>query len=161
VRSLGPMRNEQPVTAFPKPVRAPKKPRKPLRRSRMKSSSRGTKHSRRQREWGRMAWLHSLGVCAPKRLFPALVRTACEGPFQVMHLGPRVGYRAPDPQTALGCRRHHEDIDQARDWFLTLVSTERAYAERVMYESATAAWMELTPEVRAEWDARAAQARRA
>jgi hypothetical protein len=154
------MRNEQPmIRPQPKPVRAPKKPRNPLRRSRMKPSSRGTKHSRRQREWGRMAWLHSLGVCAPKRLFWGIVETPCDGPFQVMHIGPRMGYRAPDSQTALGCRRHHEDIDQARGWYRALPRAEREILEGTLYQYATEAWLALPAEVRAEWDARAAAQR--
>jgi hypothetical protein len=196
------------VTAFPKPVKRPKKPRQPLRRTRMRPGARrsavkkaaqnipqlfpkpepkrGTKHSRREREWGRMAWLHSSKLCFVWGFFATawekndpeseIIRAVerggtftaheamsifsrCEGELQVMHLGPRKGYRAPDNQTALGCRRHHEDIDQARSWFRCLTIAQRAAFELYLYRKATAAWLALPPEERAAWDARAAAER--
>lgn len=140
------------LIGFPKPARKGKSAPAPMKRRPMRKSARGTKHSRRPRELGRMAWLHSLRVCFVKKLFHALVETPCEGELQVMHLGPRKGYRAPDNQTQLGCRHHHEDIDQARDWFLTLDNAQRADVERILYEKATESWMALTSDERDEWN---------
>jgi hypothetical protein len=102
-----------------------------------------------------MAWLHSLERCAVAETYIEEWVGPCEGEFQVMHLGARKGYRAPDSQTALGCRRHHEDIDQARDWFRSETKDRRAAIERGIYEQATIEWEALTDAERAQWAERA------
>ncbi len=114
------------TAAFPKPVRSPKEP-KPLRPKRwgVSRSARGTKHSRRPRDFDRMRFLSDLGSCAVSAWFvsPASgkrwvltsdLAELCSGRIEVAHLslGKTAGRRrAPDAQTAPICHQHHTDID--------------------------------------------------
>jgi hypothetical protein len=150
---------------FPKPVKRVKD-RKPLKRSRMKASKRGTAHSRRPREWGRLAYYKTLpcdmfASCVAQ--FPdALVMFwgACLGRTEVAHLGDRAGWRrCPDSETAPLCRHHHQDIDGRiggrAPWYVALGREgQRALRERLVAR-ADLRWSTLTTNQRQDWNARA------
>ena len=153
----------------PKPVAKPKKPRQPLRRSWMRAGKRKTKHARRVREWGRMAFYKSL-PCGLLEAMSALEKVSihqarvwvdfCDGVVEVAHLGPRAGWRrGKDAETAPLCRKHHRDIDGQvggkAPWYVAR-GREGQFAVRArLIAQADALWFALDPEQRAEWDARA------
>ncbi len=73
----------------------------------------------------------------------------CEGEFQCAHLFGR--YSNGDDFTVLACRKHHQDIDQTRSWFLALTKMERIWIKSALAARATDAWMMLPIEERARW----------
>jgi hypothetical protein len=156
----------------PKPVKRAKAKPTGLKRKRwgVQRKAGGTKHSRRWRDWGRMAWLHSLRVCfvrefvrqrfngpldeMPRAIALRLAGTGlmgdCYGAFQCSHLFGR--YRDPhDAKTVLACRRHHEDIDRTRAWFLALTKPERLWLKTDLAARATAGWDQVPPSEQARW----------
>lgn len=147
---------------------------KPMQRTWMRPSARGTKHGRRRRGWGRMAYLASrpcdviaafidlLGVDVVANM--VLVPGPHSGKGEVMHLGnkadPGGRRREDDDDTAKGCKGHHVEIDGDLGglgrWYVALGrEMQHAFRKRLI-DRATAAWEALTPEQRADWDARAA-----
>jgi hypothetical protein len=173
------------IRPVPKPVPRPKKPSKPLRSRRRRrprveqvqqafpkpTRPEGTKHRRRAREFGRMAFYAHLwcmlldlargGNAEPRHMEAWL---ACEGPIEVAHLGARAGWRrCSDDQTAPLCRKHHRQIDgkvggRAR-WFVELGREGQREVREKLIRFAGYYWDGLTPEGRGEWDRRAAAER--
>jgi hypothetical protein len=159
------------VNPCPKPVKREKKKPRGLRAKHwgVRRKARGTAHSRRPREWGRMAWLHHWRACFVRAFFQerwspydpeASMAIAiqerltglvppCGGPFQCAHLFGR--YNNGDDKTILACRDHHMDIDQTRRWFLVLTKPERLWLKTFLAARATAAWESLPVEERARW----------
>jgi hypothetical protein len=131
---------------------------KPLRAKRwgVSRSKRGTKHGRREREFGRMKCARETMACAALLLAATSDIGPCIGRAEYMHLGPRKGYRAPDCEGAKGCSQHHQDIDQTRAWYLALTDEARADFRARAIAAQKEAWDSLTPEQRAWWDERAA-----
>ncbi|MES2339262.1 MAG: hypothetical protein V4537_14305 [Pseudomonadota bacterium] len=162
--------------AFPKPVKREKKKPRGLRRRRwgVHRKAGGTAHSRRPRELGRMAWLHSLRTCfvswfmtTPvqymifahdiERLMLLAIRasiaprlTPCGGWFECAHLFGRYG--DGDNFTVLLCRDHHHDVDRYRTWFRSLPREHRVALKLYLAARATAGWLKLSVEDRARWD---------
>lgn len=175
----------------PKPVKREKKKPTGLRRTSMTPATYGealakqrksqrrrrqhqkrlSAHARRPREWGRMAWLHSLRFCFvraffqqqwlvedpdPDQAMAGVVQfrliglvSPCGGEFQCAHLFGR--YNNGDRFTVLACRDHHMDVDQTRRWFLVLTKPERRWLKTFLAARATLAWEALPTEERARW----------
>lgn len=131
-----------------------------------------TKHARRPREFGRMAFYSSLwcmlrdlargGNIATRDVEAAM---ACDGPIEVAHLGDRGASgtggwrRCPDAQTAPLCRKHHRGIDggvggRAR-WYVALGRAGQQELREKLVFFADAYWDGLTEAQREEWNARA------
>jgi hypothetical protein len=160
--------------AFPKPTRAPK-PRHGLTRSPMRRGKSKTKHGRRVREWGRMAYMKTQ-PCDVRAAFIAtfgdemrarfmvvsgsMFPGPCHGVTEVMHLREQASqHRADDSRTAPGCRKHHLQIDGdlggCGPWYVALGREgQKALRERLV-QRATLRWLTLTGNERADWDARA------
>ncbi len=155
---------------FPKPVKRTKTP-KPLRAKRwgLSKSKRGTAHSRRKREWGRMAYAHTwpcdvvlsyvkeFGVLVLANPTPGL----CDGPREYMHLHlvDDGGVRPPDHQGAIGCRKHHGDIDgrtgrESRRWYTELDDEDRLRLRQRLVARQRARWDEVPWAEQVAWDAR-------
>lgn len=163
--------------AFPKPVKKVKASPKPIPRSWMRKSARGTKHSRREREFGRMAFYSSLwcmlrdlargGSIPPANVSAAM---ACDGPIEVAHLGDRGATgtggwrRAPDATTAPLCRHHHRGIDGKvggkAPWYVALGREGQSELRGLLVLFSSNYWDGLTPAGRAEWDANAERQRK-
>lgn len=176
------------MSAWPKPVKREKK-RKPLRRGKSLGPAtfeearekmrerarrrrlhppRKTKHARREREWGRMAYAHTW-PCDVHEAFVeefgllfsslALIHPGpCSGRRQYMHLHLEDdgGVRPPDHQGAIGCEGHHKDIDgkvggKGR-WYVTLFADGQLRLKRRLVTRQRARWDALTPEQRAYWN---------
>lgn len=173
----------------PKPAPRPKRPRRGLqpqtyqealerrRRGKRAGAGRGTSHSRREREWGRMAFAHTWPCDVAgaydeefRGVYPtfealALGPQPCGGRRQYMHLHLEEGSgkRAPDHQGAIGCEDHHKDIDgkvggKGR-WYVALGGEGQLRLRRRLVERQCARWDELTQTGRAIWD-RIAKVRR-
>ena len=155
----------------PKPTKRPPKPRKPLRRgkpiarSRMRPSKRGTRHSRRPREWGFMAFCHARGcelcldVDLQKLIGIVFLRV---GPLEFAHLSDRKRYDVGDVGACLH-QAIHRGIDGKEGgkapWYVALERSGQNLFRMRLANRARAAWDRLTPEQRAEWDAKAAAQR--
>lgn len=142
---------------FPKPVKQ-ERPRKPLRRTRMRPSARGTKHSRRERHFGYMLFVKHR-CCAV--LYMKGVETLCtydeDGNVEAAHVGPRVGPRASDLDTIPLCSLHHriDGWDTYSGPFKGWTREQRrAWAEKEI-AVVRACWELLSPEARDNWNARA------
>lgn len=174
------------MTAFPKPIKREKK-RKPLaRKARLapkrwgvSRSKRGTKHSRRERAWGFMAYQRSQPcdvVAAYDEEFPGVYPTfealtigppSCSGGgVQFMHLPLTVGRRrGPDMHGAPGCGGlppgHHEQIDgglggHAR-WYVALGRDGQQRLRERLRARALARWGNLTQAERDNWNTMASR----
>lgn len=109
------------AVAFPKPEPRPKKARKPLQRKvrlQVKSwgVSRGpskTKHARRPREWGFMAFCHWRGCELALDLDSQAILDVvhlCDGRLEFAHLSDRKRYDVGDVGACL-CKRAHVGFD--------------------------------------------------
>lgn len=126
----------------------------------------GTSHRRRRREWGRMAYAHTLGCdvwFAYAEEFGAVGAAhagigPCRGRREYMHLHLEEGsgVRAPDHQGAIGCEGHHEDIDGEvggkGPWYVALGRDGQLRLKRRLVDRQRARWDALAPEERAHWD---------
>ena len=156
----------------PKPIRRPPKAPKPLRRgkpiarSHMRKSKRGTKHSRRPREFGFISFCHARGceLCLDADL-QKLISVFCprSGPVEFAHLSNRRRYDTGD----IGACLHqwiHRGIDGKEGgkapWYVALERSGQNLFRMRLANRARAAWERLTPEQRAEWDRRAAAQRK-
>jgi hypothetical protein len=183
--------NGESIRPQPKPTRAPKErsrlrqvspkraariaageERPGMKRGRPMRRKGDTAYANRDREFGRMAFYHSLwcmlrdlargGNVEPRHMMAAL---ACEGPIEVAHLGERAGYRrCSDAETAPLCRRHHRGIDGTvggrAKWYSELGrEDQRDLRDRLIRFSAYY-WDGLTPAEQAKWE-QIAEARRA
>lgn len=192
------------MTAFPKPVRK-EKPRKwfgPRRRTRAETAARasrkqakaalalpppvspkGTKHSRRPRDLGRMLfysqlWCMLRDLSRGGNIEPHLMKAAEDcgrgsywGGLEVAHLGDRGATgtggwrRAPDDKTAPLCRKHHKAIDgkeggKAR-WYVAMGRLEQQELRAKLVRFAGYYWDGLSDHGRAHWNELAAAQRRA
>ena len=164
------------IRPVPKPTKRPPKPRQPLRRGKplerswMRKGAKKTKHARRAREFGRMAFYSSLwcmlrDISRAGRLPTPIneVTQACEGPIEVAHLGDRGATgtggwrRAPDAKTAPLCRHHHRSIDGRvggkAPWYVALGREGQRELRADLVLFADLYWQGLTEEGRAHWDA--------
>lgn len=155
------------IRPVPKPVRAPKKPRKPLPRGKpiartwMKRSARGTAHSRRPRELGFMAFCHARGceLCLDPDVRKLVDIPRCTGRLEFAHLSDRRRYDVGDVGAVL-----HQSIHRGIDgkeggkatWYVALERSGQHLVRMRFANRARRAWDALTPEQRADWDARAA-----
>lgn len=154
----------------PKPQRD-ERARKPLRRKTWMRYRRTTKHARRERQFGKMAFL----ATRPCDVVPAFWEVVlalpeyegqapgpCRGRVEVMHLREHAQqHRASEDRVAPGCgHQHHKDIDGKvggrGPWWVALGRELQAKLKDALSARATAAWMALSPEERAGWDAKAA-----
>lgn len=154
-------------------------PRKPIQAKRwgVSRSARGTAHGRRERDFGRMAFLSGLEECAAKAWLSSLPHSylllmigvgfpGCLGRLEVAHLslGKTAGRRrAPDAQTAPLCHQHHTDIDgkiggQGR-WYAGLGYDGQQELRRWIIDWATAKWEAIGKSERDAWRRRAAPER--
>lgn len=167
----------------PKPAPRPKRARRGLQpqtyeealeRRRRKGgraagAGRGTSHSRRPREWGRMAFAHTWRCDVGEAfvdefgvLFSALALLhpgLCRGRRQYMHLHLENdgGVRPPDRQGAIGCEGHHDDIDgrsgrRARAWYVTLGAEGQLRLKHRLVDRQCARWDALTPAEQDRWE---------
>ena len=152
--------------AFPKPVKV-KKPRKPLQRSRMRPSKRGTKHGRRPREAGFMAFCHDRGceLCLDTHLHEVLgIVCLREGPLEFAHLSDLKRYDVGD----IGACLHqaiHRGIDGKEGgkapWYVALEKSGQHLFRMRLANRARAAWDRLLPSQQIGWDMKAAAQRSA
>lgn len=146
----------------PKPVRAPKKPRKPMRRTRMKPSARGTKHSRRAREYGFMAFCHARGcelaLDFDTQRILGISHDCSFEPIEFAHLHDRRRYAPGDIGAGLD-RTTHRGIDGKEGgkatWYVALDRRGQHLFRMRLANRARMAWDALTPAEREEWDRRA------
>jgi hypothetical protein len=148
------------AVAFPKPESRPKKPRKAIqRKARIQAKRWGvshgpskTKHARRPRNFGRMAFVKTLPCGLADAFFvvagsltdgppPGL----CSGPIECMHLGDRAGWRrCSDDETAPGCRTHHRGIDGTvggrAPWYVALGRDGQRALRAELVSRASEAW---------------------
>lgn len=133
--------------------------------------AKGTAHSRRPREFGKMFFLRTL-PCRVREVWLSVVLNAghnrdglpepprCDSIIEVMHLGSkrkRGGWRrADDSETARGCRVHHRGIDGTvggrGPWYVALGEDGQTELRRRLVALNDAEWLALTPESRALWD---------
>jgi hypothetical protein len=148
------------LLALPKPV-TPKK----------------NKHARRERLWGKMMFLKTQACMVLEAFWdeftnedvaaagaPTIPTPCSSRRIQVMHLRKEASQARPDDErTASGCEGHHHGIDGdlgGRDpWYVVLGRVrQRRFRDRLA-ALGNAAWLALSPEERADWDARAAARR--
>jgi hypothetical protein len=128
---------------------------------------RETKHARREREWGRMAYAHTwpCDVVAAYAVEFGLVDFDKLGPcdgrreYMHLHLEEGAGRRAPDRQGAIGCEGHHNDIDgrsgrRARAWYVALGRDGQLRLRHRLVDRQCARWDALSFEEQVAWDAR-------
>jgi hypothetical protein len=78
--------------------------RTPLRRkARLRAHSKTSKHSRRERDWPYLAFVHTL-PCAARLL--TSTGYECDGPIEADHIGGRYGEDS-DKRCIPLCRKHH------------------------------------------------------
>lgn len=149
--------------AYPKPIREAK-----------------TKHGRRPRELGRMAFYSNLwcilrDLAQGGNIEPDLIEVASDcgrgawGTIEVAHLGDRGAKgtggwrRAPDKLTAPLCRKHHRAIDGTvggrAPWYVSRGREWQQELRAKLVRFASYYWDGLAPHVRAEWDRKAAEQR--
>jgi hypothetical protein len=160
------------MTPVPKPTKRPPKPRKQLRAKRwgVSKSKRGTAHSRRPREFGRMMYYSTLRCDVATAMEEAFRTTIgcrarstigpCHGRVEVMHLRDTASqHRAKDHLTAPGCVRHHHDIDGdlggRAPWYVALGREGQRALREQLIARADLKWSTLTGAQRADWEARA------
>lgn len=158
---------------FPKPFKKPtSRPkgggaRSALRGTWMRPSKRGTKHSRREREWGFMAFCHARGceLCLDADLRALLVvPPQCSGLLEFAHLSDKKRYDVGDIGACL-----HQSIHRGIDgklggkatWYVALERSGQHLIRTRLANRARRAWDELTTDQRADWDRLAAEQRRA
>jgi hypothetical protein len=131
------------------------------------AQEKGTKHSRRVREWGRMAYERSLG-CGVALAFMLEFRSdglsfltpgPCSGGLQYMHLhlGKNAGRRrAPDDSGACGCEKHHQDIDGRiggkAPWYVAFGFDGQQRLKLRLVTRQRVTWDALGPVEQARWD---------
>lgn len=164
------------MVAFPKPVKRVKV-RKPLRSRRRRrprveqiqqafpkpTQPDGTKHRRRPRELGYMAFCRARGCellldLGGQKVLGIVHR--CRGPVQFAHLSDLKRYDVGDIGAGLCRDEAHQGIDGKEGgkapWYVALDWTGQHTIRMRLANRARAAWDALTPEDRATWDARAA-----
>jgi hypothetical protein len=123
------------AVAFPKPVRAPRKARRPLPRKRMKRGPSRRSLNRKLAESLYLRWLHARSC--------VLAGFECNGPIQQSHarnIGPLptgMGRKESDFQSVPMCSRHHLEQwearagafagwtnDQRRAWMVATIAAE-------------------------------------
>lgn len=129
-------------------------------------AKRGTKHARRVREWGRMAFARWRG-CDVRSAFveefgffaDGGVPTPCSDGLQYMHLhlGKNAGRRrAPDHSGACGCVTHHQGIDGKiggkAPWYVALGFDGQQRLKLRLVTRQREAWDALGPVEQARWD---------
>jgi hypothetical protein len=147
---------------FPKPAKR-KKERKPLRAKRwgVKRKARGTKHSRRPREWGFMAFAHGRG-CELARNHEAQLLAgfvhACDpnDRIEFAHLSEKKRYDVGDIGAGL-CATIHRGIDGKvggkATWYVAMGKEgQRLFGVRLSV-SARVAWMQMSEWEREQFEA--------
>lgn len=164
--------------AFPKPIRKPKAKRWGVSRRKLKKPApdpqaakvawpkptrpAGTKHRRRAREFGFMAFCHDRGceLRGDAELQRILgIRHDCDdAPIEFAHLHDRRRYAPGDIGAGLD-RTVHLGIDGKlggkATWYVVLDYTGQNMVRMRLANRARAEWNALTPEQRAEWDRKA------
>lgn len=146
-----------PSLAFPKPKRKAKAAPKPIAHSWMRKSARGTKHSRRPRELGFMAFCHARGceLCLDRDLRGLIEFPGCSGRLEFAHLSERRRYDVGDIGACLH-QSTHRGIDGKEGgkalWYVALDRSGQKLVRMRLANRARRAWDELAPNQRAEWD---------
>jgi alkylhydroperoxidase/carboxymuconolactone decarboxylase family protein YurZ len=143
---------------FPKPAPRVKAARAPIKRSWMRKGARGTKHSRRPREWGYMAFCHARGC----ELYLDVATQGmlgfqhhCQGRLEFAHLSDKKRYDVGDVGACL-CQTTHKGIDGKvggkAPWYVALDRTGQRMIRMRLADRARRDWDALTPAQRAHWD---------
>ncbi len=116
--------------------------RRPMRRTRMRPSAKGTKYGNRERDFVFMGWVKRQ-PCAVAELLG--VACSCEGVIEADHQGyePGLGIKAPDDTCVPMCKHHHEQRHQRRGYFLGWTAPQvRAWCDdRIqIYQARFTAW---------------------
>lgn len=144
--------------AFPKPTRSGKSASAPLRRTRVKRKTGGTKHSRRPREWGFMSFARDRGcelnLDRDTQRILEIVHV-CEGPREFAHLSDKKRYDVGDIGAGF-CRSAHQGfagkIGGKAPWYAAMDRESQRFIRARLANRARRAWDTLTDEERAEWE---------
>lgn len=122
---------------------------------------RGTAHARRPREMGFMAFCHARGceLCLDPDMRKVVEIPRCSGRLEFAHLSDKKRYDVGD----VGACLHwsvHKGVDGKTGgkgpWYVALGRSGQHLFRMRLANRARSAWDALTPEQRADWDARAA-----
>lgn len=130
---------------------------RPLRRS--KPLSRGAhlkkkgsgKYARRERNWGRMAFVHSLPCVVGEYQG---ITGSCDGPIHAHHMTPR-RQDWHDETVVPMCSHHHDCWHGFMGFFKGWTETERDLFNGMSVGKTQGAWDQLTEDERQRWSTRA------
>src|SRR6185437_10603841 len=137
----------------------------PILRTPIKRGKSKTAHSRRERNYGRMAFVESLPCGVPDAFFVVagigigdLSTGPCSGRVECMHLGKRAGWRrCSDDETAPGCAKHHRlngidgGVGGHGKWYVALGADGQRALKDELVSQATKAWESLGEAGQRHW----------